>query len=339
MPIVLFCKETTLPGLKPDHTHLGQPIIAVAKRKFHHAEYYNLVVKVAENKFQTLPASECGGRSVIAKLSDDILAHKQPKSFDEVAQMMGARSGSTPEEKQKAVDQALGEERGLRWVSCDPVPLNPTNMSRMLLELYWRGPNEGSAVLTKSTLLQLAGKNPAQKLINQCAGLEDKEDLLMTVSKAYPAIEPTRDLDRKFNQLVLSSQRDESVRSIRPVTVGYHKPVKDQKEPEPSRNQDRDGDVEMPDALGDVVKAPDGPDVTSKEKEKEDTDVDMLASPKAAISEAALKDPDATTAIRDVAQPEEKGTLAARLKAHAPGQASQRGTNKAAMSESEEEEL
>ena len=99
--------------------------------------------------------------------------------------------------------------------------------------------------------------------------------------------------------------------------MNYYKLFKDQKEFEPSRNQNRDEDVEMSNVLRDVVKVLDELDVTSKKKEKEDTDVDILVSLKTVISEVVLKDPDVTTAIRDVVQLGKKRTLTIKLKTHA----------------------
>ena len=72
----------------------------------------------------------------------------------------------------------------------------------------------------------------------------------------------------------------------------------------------------MSNILKNVVKVSDESNVTSKKKEKEDIDVDILISLKTAISEVALKDLDITTTIKNVVQLEKKRTLITRLKTY-----------------------
>jgi hypothetical protein len=72
----------------------------------------------------------------------------QLKSFDQVAQLMGAGNDPTGKEKQMAVNKAIGEARGVEWVSCEPMSRGPLIMSRAHSQLYRGGPHKGYAVVS-----------------------------------------------------------------------------------------------------------------------------------------------------------------------------------------------
>ena len=223
--VVLSCRMTTMPALTPDHTDRGQPIKAVVPRKYHGIEFYSFVVEVETNCFQTLPQSACGGPAVAARLSD-AMKKTRPSTIDEVLIKMGGSSGEE-DEKRQAAYRALGEERGLLWISCEPIPTKPTKMPTMLANLYWKGPHGGSAIVTKTTLSSLIGGTAANALIDACLGRKDDGPLLNSICEKNPQIQPARDLRQKFNALALSAgqaspRKGRGVEGMfRPIVIGY----------------------------------------------------------------------------------------------------------------------
>ena len=240
VPVVSSCRKTTMPALVSNHTVQGQPIKAVMSRKIHGKEFYSFVVEVETNCFQTLAQSACGGAAVTARLSDTI-KEARPCTVDEVRVKMGG-TGSDDDKKQ-AANQALGEERGLLWVSFGPVSMRPTKMSTMLVNLYWKGPHGGSAIVTKSTLSSLTGDTAANAMIGACLGLKDGGSILKNICEKNPQIQPARDLTQKFNALALSAPGQASPRKgrgvdgmFRPIVIGYPRAEREVVDTDPDTN-------------------------------------------------------------------------------------------------------
>lgn len=178
------------------------PIRAVVKNK-----YFSLIVEVEREQFRTMKASDCGGQAVIARLSDKI-KRTCPISLDEIIGKMGGTG--TPDEKRRAADRTLGEERGIYWASCGNLRPNSASMLRTYVNFFWKGPHPGDAILSRSTLAALIGRDTADRMINEYLGLPTKSSLVTKILDINPYFRSTSNFEHRINPIVLNSQAEEA---------------------------------------------------------------------------------------------------------------------------------